>query len=95
MFPAALDWAMLFGSIAVATSSGEPVAGCIAVGAAEMRWSFTPHGPWTEGAYQVRIDASLEDPCGNTLLAAFDRPIRTGAGLSYETGVRAIPFVVA
>ena len=60
-----------------------------------MRWSFTPGVPWAADAYQVRSDAGLEDPCGKTPLAAFDRPIRAGVQLSYETGIHIIPFVVA
>ena len=78
-FAAPLDFAMLFNSIAVATQTGDPVNGRIEVGAQEQAWRFTPDQPWASGTYHIRVDPALEDPCGNNLSGAFDRPIRTGS----------------
>ncbi|MGI4807661.1 MAG: hypothetical protein ACRYF2_06090 [Janthinobacterium lividum] len=95
MFPAALDWAMLFNAVTVATSAGEPIPGRVIVDEMETRWSFTPSLPWAARAYQIRVDSDLEDPCGNTPLAAFDRPFRTAIPSCRGSGVHPIPFIVA
>lgn len=95
VFPAALDWAMLFHAITVATSAGEPVSGRVMVGETETRWSFTPSLPWAAGAYQLRVDSALEDCCGNTPLAAFDRPFRTAIPSYQGTEHHPISFIVA
>jgi hypothetical protein len=47
------------------------------------------------GSYHVRVAASLEDVCGNSVIAAFDRLLRTGSDLSYETRVSSIAFELA
>jgi len=95
MFPAALDWSMLFNAITVATSAGEQIPGRVVVGETETQWSVTPSLPWAACAYQVQVDPGLEDPCGNTPLAAFDRPFRTAMPSCHGTGIRSIPFIVA
>jgi hypothetical protein len=92
MFPRSLDWALLRHFITITTEGGEIVDGRISVGQNETLWSFTPTLPWAAGSYEIRADARLEDACGNSLLAAFDRPLRPGSGLAIETGVYRIPF---
>ena len=94
-FPMPLDWAMLFNAISIASATGETIDGRIAIDQSEKRWLFTPSVPWAAGSYHVRVDSALEDPCGNNLVAAFDRPLRAGHDLPFEIGTQLIPFDVA
>jgi hypothetical protein len=48
--------------------------------------------PWSAGNYEIRVASSLEDVCGNSVIAAFDRPLRSGSNLASETVTRSIPF---
>jgi hypothetical protein len=94
MFPRPLDWAMLSHAITVDSISGRSIDGAIEIDQNETRWSFTPTSTWAAGDYQIRIASSLEDICGNSVTAAFDRPLRSGSDLAYEAGSRSIPFHV-
>jgi hypothetical protein len=38
----------------------------------ETRWSFTPKVPWRAGRYRLRVDGTLEDPSGNSVLRPFE-----------------------
>jgi hypothetical protein len=92
MFPKPLDWALLWHAITIAAESGRPIDGGIAIDQGERRWSLTPTSPWTAGLYHVRVASSLEDVCGNNLLGAFDRPLRSPGDLAHEAVNRSIPF---
>ena len=94
-FPAALDWAMTFNHIHVTTTDGAPVQGSITIGSSERQWRFTPSADWHAGTYQARVNALIEDPCGNTLLAAFDRPLTQGSDRSIEAEDRLLCFAIA
>ncbi|GLS32159.1 hypothetical protein SAMN04488498_106103 [Mesorhizobium albiziae] len=95
MFPEPLDAALLLQAITVISADGQPVAGRIVVDQCEERWSFAPALPWNAGSYHVRVASGLEDPCGNSVMAAFDRPLRPGSDLTYEAERRSIQFHVA
>jgi hypothetical protein len=92
MFPKPLDWALLWHTIDVVAEGGLSIAGRIAIDQGERRWSFTPSSPWTAGSYSVRVASGLEDVCGNTLLEAFDKPLRSGTALISAAANRSIPF---
>jgi hypothetical protein len=92
MFPKPLDWALLWRTITIASEGGQPMDGRIAIDQGERRWSFTPTSPWTAGSYSVRIASSLEDVCGNSLLAAFDRPLRSAGDLTSQLASRSMSF---
>ena len=92
IFPKPLDWALLWRTITIASEDGRPIDGGIAIDQGERRWSFTPTSPWTAGSYYVRIASSLEDVCGNSLLAAFDRRLRSASNLVYEVANRSLTF---
>jgi hypothetical protein len=92
MFPRPLDWALLSDTISIASKSERPIDGQIEIDQYERRWSFTPTSPWAADFYHVRVASSLEDFCGNTVIAAFDRPLRSGSDLAYEVASRSIPF---
>jgi hypothetical protein len=92
MFPRPLDWALLSNTITIASNSERPIAGQIEIDQHERRWSFTPTSPWAAGSYHVRVAPSLEDVCGNSVTAAFDRPLRSGSDLADEVASRSIPF---
>jgi hypothetical protein len=92
VFPKPLDWALLWRTITIASEGGQPLDGWIAIDQGERRWSFTPTSPWTAGSYSVRIASSLEDVCGNSLLAAFDRPLRSAGDLTFQLASRSMSF---
>jgi hypothetical protein len=95
MFARPLDWATLSHTITIASSCEESIDGRIVIDQWERRWSFTPRSPWTAGSYHVRVASSLEDVCGNSVIAAFDRPLRSASDLAYEAASRSIPFYLA
>lgn len=93
MFPRPLDWAMLAHAITIESTSEQSVDGRIEIDPHETRWRFTPTSTWVAGNYRIRIASTLEDVCGNSVTAAFDRPLRPGSSdLAYEAGSRSIPF---
>jgi hypothetical protein len=94
-FPRSLDWALLRNSITIVTGSGHVVGGSSGIDQDETLWSFTPKLPWLAGSYEIRIDAGLEDVCGNSLLAPFDRLFRPASGLALKARVHSIPFCLA
>jgi hypothetical protein len=95
MFPKPLDWALLLNTITIALDGSRPIEGRITIDQSERLWRFTPASPWAAGSYSVRIAPGLEDVCGNSLLEAFDRPLRSAADLVGEPANRSIPFQVA
>jgi hypothetical protein len=92
VFPRPLDWALLWRAITIESDSGERISGRITIDRNERRWTLTPETPWTAGLYHVRTVSSLEDVCGNTLIEAFDRPLRFATDLACSTPSRSIPF---
>ena len=90
IFPRPLDWASLQHCITIASASGQPVSGRIAVDQGEKRWSFTPALPWTAGRYCLRVASSVEDVCGNNLYGAFDKALRSAGDLAHERTYRSI-----
>jgi hypothetical protein len=94
-FPRPLDWALLSWSIGIVSRDGQSIAGRVAIDQCERRWSFTPALPWSSGDYHVRIASSLEDVCGNSVIAAFDRALRPGSDLTSEVENRPVSFRLA
>jgi hypothetical protein len=92
MFPRPLDWALLLRAITVVGNGGLPISGRVAIDQGERRWSFTPASPWAAGRHSIRVASDLEDVCGNSVLAAFDRPLRPGCDLTVDTASCSIPF---
>jgi hypothetical protein len=92
IFPRPLDRALLSHMIAIASTHGRSIEGQIEIDEHEKRWRFTPTSPWIAGSYHVRVASGLEDVCGNSVAAAFDRPLRSGCDLAYEVESRSIPF---
>jgi hypothetical protein len=78
-FAHSLDSALLNQMIRIELEDGSVVHGQIHVDQCERRWMLTPASPWSAGVYRVRVDSRLEDVCGNTPTAAFDRPLRTSS----------------
>jgi hypothetical protein len=91
-FPRPLDWALLSQTVTVVSADEQSIKGRIIIDQRERRWNFTPTLPWPAGCYHVRVASSLEDVCGNSVMAAFDRPLREGSDLAYEAADRSISF---
>jgi hypothetical protein len=81
-FDRPLDRAMLAHVLRITDANRRRVPGDIKIGEQETRWSFAPDSAWSDGAYELRVDARLEDPSGNNLKAPFDVDVRDliGAG---------------
>jgi hypothetical protein len=90
VFPRPLDWGLLSHTISVVSKGVQSIDGQIAIDQCEKRWSFTPTSPWVAGFYHVRVASGLEDVCGNSVIAAFDRPLRSRSDLAYEVANRSI-----
>jgi hypothetical protein len=73
-----------YAAITISLEGGLPILVRIAIDQDERQWSFTPTSPWVAGWYSIRVASDLEDVCGNGLLAAFDRPLRSGSDLAIE-----------
>lgn len=71
-FPAALN-ANAKDLIAVSTSDGRRVEGRAILSQGERHWKFRPKTAWTSGHFHIRVHASLEDPQGNRMCAAFEQ----------------------
>src|SRR5438477_5222561 len=54
------------------SGAGGRVSGTITVDANESTWRFAPRTSWTAGAYQLIVDADLEDISGNKIDQPFD-----------------------
>ena len=91
-FPRSLDWALLTRMITIGSTGVRSIDGQLEIDQCERKWSFTPASPWAAGSYYVRVAPSLEDVCGNSIVAAFDRPLRPSSGLAGGAGNRSIPF---
>ena len=95
IFPRPLDWALLSQTMTIASADEQSIEGRIAIDQCERRWNFTPRFPWAAGSYHLRVTSSLEDVCGNSVIAAFDRALRSGSDLAYEVANRSISFRLA
>jgi hypothetical protein len=94
-FPGPLDWALLSQEITVVGAGEQTIEGQIVIDQCESRWSFAPTTPWAAGCYDIRVSSSLEDVCGNRVIAAFDRPLRSGSDLARGAEYHSISFQLA
>jgi hypothetical protein len=69
--PEPMDHGLLFRALGV-RRAGDVVNGDVTVDANETRWSFTPHGAWRAGAYDLLALSILEDRAGNQIGRAFE-----------------------
>jgi hypothetical protein len=92
-FPASLDRALLARVIRVLDVDRQPVAGRIEIDRQETRWAFTPSSAWVTGHYQLRLDPSLEDVCGNTPWAPFDADVGGDGALGSSGNPPALSFL--
>lgn len=79
-FPEPLDQAQLQRMIEVLDGTGERLEGRVSIGEEEALWSFVPVAPWRAGAYELRVDALLEDLAGNSFARAFEEQWSADAG---------------
>ncbi|MEZ6139535.1 MAG: Ig-like domain-containing protein [Zavarzinella sp.] len=73
VFERTMDYALLQRKIEVLDDQGKAIVGKISLSKNETVWNFTPTGGWEAGkTYQVRVDRTLEDVCGNTINKPFE-----------------------
>jgi hypothetical protein len=75
-FDRPLDHALALRCLRATDSGGRGVPGHGALGPGEVRWSFTPAAPWSDGPYALHVDAALEDLAGNSVRRVLDRDLR-------------------
>jgi len=84
-FSRPLDRALAFAAIRVESKDGSVISGQVEIDRCGTRWSLAPSSAWLAGAYRLRVSSLLEDVCGNTPTAAFDRPLRSpGAATEHD-----------
>jgi hypothetical protein len=76
------------------TGPGGRVAGTIAVDRNETVWRFTPRRPWRAGAYQLLVDAELEDVAANRIDQPFDIDVFEKVSEHLTTRTVSVPFSV-
>lgn len=67
-----IDQALALRLIDVIAGGQKVVSGVTALGDRETRWFFTPHENWQAGRYRLRVEGTLEDPSGNSVLRPFE-----------------------
>ena len=70
--PKSIDHVCLERYLTVVDAKDTPVAGKVEVSRDGKSWKFVPNSPWATQEYRIKVDAQLEDPCGNTPAAPFD-----------------------
>ncbi len=93
-FPGPLDHGLLARALGVEGSDGRPIAGEIALEAADTRWLFRPATEWAAGEYQLVALSILEDPAGNRIGRAFEVDMTKTAAKPTPDAYR-LPFKVA
>jgi hypothetical protein len=87
-FDEPLDHALAARLITVVNESGTRVAGVGRLDPGDTAWVFTPESPWSVGAANLHVSASLEDLAGNSVARVFDTDLDHG-GRSAESESRA------
>ncbi len=87
-----LDHALLQNSLWVSDRTGNPISGEGESDAQDWSWWFTPSVPWSEGEYQLVIEARLEDVAGNTPVRVFDRDVSIPDDAPAQEGRTALSF---
>ena len=67
-----IDHALGLRLIDVLGSGQQVVSGEPTLHDRETRWSFTPSEKWEAGRYRLRVEGTLEDPSGNSVLRPFE-----------------------
>lgn len=67
-----IDQALGLRLIDVLGSGQKIVSGEAALDDHETRWSFRPSENWQAGRYRLRVEGTLEDPSGNSVLRPFE-----------------------
>jgi hypothetical protein len=88
-----MNYTLLQRMLKVAGARGD-VAGSIAVAREESEWRFTPHDPWSAGAYKLVIDTSLEDLAGNKIGQPFDIDVFDHVTERITSSTTSLPFEI-
>ena len=93
-FPEPLDHALLSRILLVRGPEGGQVAGRVSITSGETQWQFTPQESWQTGAFQLHVDAILEDLAGNSIGRPFEVDISQEATEAPIAQSITIPFVI-
>ena len=81
-------------SLTVLGSDGQEIAGSAERADSEIAWKFRPERPWAAGNYVLRVNASLEDVCGNAVGRPFEIDLLRPAPKAVKAGDVDLPFIV-
>jgi hypothetical protein len=90
-----LDRVLLARSLTVLGPGGQTVAGTGESIDSETAWTFRPERPWASGNHVLRVDASLEDVCGNAVGRPFEVDLLRPAPKTVKAGDVDLPFTVS
>ncbi len=81
-FEEPLDHALLHHMLRVVSLDGASVQGEVQVGSKHDQWSLVPETAWKPGRYQIIVNSTLEDLCGNSIARPFEVQLQAGAAAS-------------
>lgn len=67
-----LDHYLIRRSFVVVGPDGNPIAGAGEPTESGLAWTFRPAGEWAPGRYNLRVETTLEDVCGNRIGQPFE-----------------------
>lgn len=94
VFSEAMDQALAQRVITVHHQSGAPVAGTVRLEDREQRWVFTPDAIWQAGAYELRIQTTIEDLAGNNIGKPFEVDLFEGIERKLTTQSVKLSFTI-
>ncbi len=92
-FGRAMNYPLLQRMLKVSGPQGT-IAGVVGVARNESQWRFTPGTAWRAGAYQLIVDAGLEDLAGNKIDQPFDIDVFQPVTERITTTTVSVPFAV-
>lgn len=75
IFDEPLDYVLASEGIIIYGEAGKVIAGSFYISEGEKSGVFLPEGKWQDQIYRIRLDAIIEDCCGNNLNRLFEEPV--------------------
>jgi hypothetical protein len=87
-----MDHALALRVISVAYASGKILSGTSDLSDNEKRWQFVPQQPWQKGAYQLRVQNTIEDLAGNNIGKSFEMDLAEGTKRRFTNAIVSLAF---